>query len=399
MGYSFDRIFGQVRIELRGARPERILNVLAARGITVRRAEKKSENEIVLDCAISSESSILRAASDCGMASRELKKRGLIFFAARLKKRAVLLVAALAVILAAYFLSLFVWEVRVEGNENVPSGEIRAALERSGFGIGSFGPTCDREYAASFVRMTVGKLSWVGINIRGCVLTVIVRERREPPEIIEENEPCDIAAAKTGVIVSFDDFRGRGLAEVGDTVLKGQKLVSGELPDLTGSVRYVHSFASVRARTWYELSAVMPLEYGVKDYNGIQKEKNALVLGDLRINLYLNSRISERGCDNIIYDERGMLFGRYPLPALLRLSRSSSYEPVSVRMPEYEAEAMLRESLERRLRSMLTDGEITDISFETVCDGDSVTVVMHAECIEEIACRAQLEKSSTREEA
>lgn len=399
MGNTFEHITGQVRIEVCGARPERVMNVMSSRGVSFRRAEKISEDRLAFSCTKNAEKAAIKAAQECGMTVTELKKSGALFFAQKLKKRAVLLAAAFAVIIAAYYMSLFVWEVRVEGNQTVPSGEIRAALEQSGYGIGCFGPAADREYAASFVRMTVGKLSWVGINIRGCVMTVIVRERREPPDIIAEKDPCDIAAAKTGVITSFDDFSGRGLADVGDTVLKGQRLVSGEMPDLSGGVRYVHSTASVKARTWYVLSAVMPLSYGVKDYTGIQKEKNALILGDLRINLYLNSRISEQECDNIIYDERGMLFGNYPLPVMRRVTIAAPYETVIMSMPEYEAEALLRERLERRLKSMLAEGEIVDMSFESISDGNAVTVVMRAECLEEIACEAPLQKSAAREEA
>ncbi|MBO6011137.1 MAG: sporulation protein YqfD, partial [Oscillospiraceae bacterium] len=82
--------------------------------------------------------------------------------------------------------------------------------------------------------------------------------------------PCDMAAMKTGVVVSVDDFAGRGLVEPGDTVLRGQKLISGEVVGLSGEPRFVHSYGSVRARTWYVLSACAPLEYGAKIYTGAE---------------------------------------------------------------------------------------------------------------------------------
>ena len=243
--------------------------------------------------------------------------------------------------------------------------------------------------------MKVGRLSWVGINIKGCVMTVIVRERREPPPILEHDEPCDIIARKTGVVVSIDDFSGQGLVEVGDTVLKGQKLISGELTNLGGRRRYVRSFGSVKAITWYELSAVMPLEYGAKSYTEHEFEKTALIIGDLRINLFINSRILNADCDNIIFDGRAELMG-VPLPIARSGTRLREYEVASASIPADEAEQILKEDLSRQLRDMLEGGEVISESFETLSDGSSVTVILRAECIEEIAREVPL--IQTREE-
>ena len=382
-------------MEISGARPERVLNVMAARGVPFTSAELSDSGVLRINCPKRFERAVIASASDCGLEARTIKRRGLLWFVFRFKKRYILLAALAAVILASYFASLFIWEVKVEGNETVSSGEIKAALEESGCGVGCFGPYADREYAASYVRMKVGRLSWVGINIKGCVMTVIVRERREPPPILEQDEPCDLIAGRTGVVVSIDDFSGQGLVEVGDTVLKGQKLISGELTDLGGKRRLVRSFGSVRARTWYELSSVMPLDYGAKSYTEHEFEKTALIIGDLRINLFINSRILNADCDNIIFDGRAELMG-VPLPIARSGTRLSEYEAIPAVMPADEAEQILKEDLSRQLRDMLEGGEVVSESFETSSDGSSVTVILRAECVEEIAREVPI--IQTREE-
>lgn len=392
---SYERLIGRSYFEISGARPERLLNVMAARRITFTSAEISDNGVMRLNCPKRYERAVLACAADCGLEARTIKRRGLLWFIFKFKKRYLLLAALAAVILASYFASLFIWEVKVEGNVNVSTGEIKAALEESGYGVGCFGPYADREYAASYVRMKVGRLSWVGINIKGCVMTVIVRERREPPPILEHDEPCDIIARKTGVVVSIDDFSGQGLVEVGDTVLKGQKLISGELTNLGGRRRYVRSFGSVKAITWYELSAVMPLEYGAKSYTEHEFEKTALIIGDLRINLFINSRILNADCDNIIFDGRAELMG-VPLPIARSGTRLREYEVASASIPADEAEQILKEDLSRQLRDMLEGGEVVSESFETLSDGSSVTVILRAECIEEIAREVPL--IQTREE-
>ena len=392
---SYVRILGRSHIEIRGSRPERALNVLAARSVPFTSAELSGDGALSLACPKRFEHAVFSAASDCGLEARMIKRLGILWLVSRFRKRYALLAALFAVVLTAYFASLFIWEVRVEGNVGVPSGEIRAALEESGYGVGCFGPYADREYAASYVRMKVGRLSWVGINVKGCVMTVIVRERREPPPVLDVGAPCDLAAAKTGVVVSVDDFSGQRLVEPGDTVLKGQKLVSGELFSLGGERRLVRSFGSVRARTWYELSAVMPLECSAKSYTEREFEKTALIIGDLRVNLYINSRILNADCDNIIFDGRAELFG-VPLPAARSGTKLREYEKVPRIMPAEEAGQVLREDLSRRLRDMLCDGEVVSESYETVSDGGSVRVTLRAECIEEIAREVPL--IQTREE-
>lgn len=395
MGRSFERALGSSYVEIAGARPERALNVFAARGIPFRSARISGDGTLLLSCLKYHEKALAAAAEDCGLSVRVVKRRGALIFAAKFKRRIALLSAAVLAVLAAFYFSLFIWEVRVEGNETVPSGEIISALSESGYGVGCFGPTANREYASSYIRMKVGRLSWVGINIKGCVMTVIVRERRSPPAILNAGAPCDIAALRTGVVVSVDDFAGQGLVGPGDTVLKGQKLISGEVAGLSGETRLVHSYGSVRARTWYVLSACAPLEYGAKIYTGAENRKTALLLGDLRVNLYINSRIFNRDCDNILFDGRAELLGA-PLPLSERGTLSAAYDTEPAMTPLIEAETMLKTDLDKRLRAMLRDGEVVSERFEAFSDGSSVTVVLRAECVEEIAGEVPL--TQTREE-
>ena len=395
MGRLFEGALGSSYVEIAGSRPERALNVFAARGIPFRSARMTEDGTLTAACLKYREKALVAAAEDCGLTARVVKRRGALVFAARFKRRLALLSAAAVAVLAAFYFSLGIWEVRVEGNVTVPSGEIISALSESGFGVGCFGPTADREYASSYIRMKVGSLSWVGINIKGCVMTVIVRERRSPPAILNAGPPCDIAALKTGVVVSVDDFAGQGLVEAGDTVLKGQKLISGEVAGISGETRLVHSCGSVRARTWYVLSACAPLEYGAKIYTGAENRKTALLLGDLRVNLYINSRIFDRDCDNILFDGRAELFGA-PLPLSERGTISAAYDTEPARTPDFEAETMLKTDLASRLRDMLRDGEVVSELFEAFSDGSSVTVVLRAECVEEIAGEVPL--IQTREE-
>ena len=100
-------------------------------------------------------------------------------------------------------------------------------------------------------------------------------------------------------------------------------------------------------------------------------------------------------CDNIIFDGRAELMG-VPLPIARSGTRLREYEVASASIPADEAEQILKEDLSRQLRDMLEGGEVISESFETLSDGSSVTVILRAECIEEIAREVPL--IQTREE-
>ena len=135
------------------------------------------------------------------------------------------------------------------------------------------------------------------MNVRGSRAEVIVRERVEPPEVVDVRSPADIIAAKTGLITEMNVFEGRAEAERGQMVLAGETLVSGTLGSLSGRVRRVHALGEIRARTWYEISEKTPLEYISKRYTGETVSRKSVAVGNYRINLYINGSISLDCCD------------------------------------------------------------------------------------------------------
>ena len=98
---------------------------------------------------------------------------------------------------------------------------------------------------------------------------------------------------------------------VGDAVVAGETLVSGEMPSEVGDTRYVRASAEIRARTWYEMSASAPLEYSGLEQSD-SRTRWALVIGDKRINFYLGSSQTPAGCGKIITEYRSP--GRACLP-------------------------------------------------------------------------------------
>ena len=92
------------------------------------------------------------------------------------------------------------------------------------------------------------EIAWLSLKVRSSKAEIIVHERIDKPDIVNEKSPCDIIASKSGVIRKMSVLEGESAAIVGNAVAKGDVLVRGLMSSETGDERYVHSMAQVIAK-------------------------------------------------------------------------------------------------------------------------------------------------------
>ncbi len=222
MRRSVGLITGSAKVRITGRRPEAALNELSGDRLAFWGVRKNSDREILISITgkdlKKAEAACLRAS--CVMTV--LSKKGLPYFLMRFKKRYVLYFAPLLSVLLALYLSFFIWEIEITGNETITEGEILTALEQAGVHIGTFGPGIDQEMIRSEVIARIGKISWMTVNVYGCRAEVIVRERIDKPEIVIESEPSEVRADKAGLITQMNVYAGKPLVKPGDTVIAGR---------------------------------------------------------------------------------------------------------------------------------------------------------------------------------
>lgn len=379
-----DTIRGTARLRVTGPRPERMLNILAREGIWFARAESENGAGIAFTVLHSDLKRTRRLAAQAYFETELLRHAGLPTLAQRVKRRFALYLVPPMCLLAVFVLSLFIWEIEITGSETISDAQLLSVLEENGVGIGTLGLTIDRELLRDKVIDALPKISWMTVNVSGCKAEVIVRERIDRPETVDIKQPTDIIAAKTGLICEMSVFEGLKQADKGETVMQGELLISGTMPSIAGKTRHVHSQGIIKARTWYEISEKIPLEYISKRYTGETKTKKSLIIGNYRLNLYLNGGISLDACDKIIYKERLSLPGGMLLPIEIVTAEYREYIAEPVRMSEEDAVAILKAGLTKELREQ-TEGEPLSLEFETAQNGEFITVTLRAECVEDIA--------------
>jgi len=160
-----------------------------------------------------------------------------------------------------YGFSSFIWSVEVQGTESVNPQKLLNELESLGVKPGVFKPNIDTMSIENQLIIDLPEISWASLELRGSRAILRVKESVLPPPIIDKDTPCNIVAAKDGIIDKMIVLDGQAVAKEGQTVRKGQLLVSGIIDHSdTIGVRYVHSMGQIIARTWYEETAELSLK-------------------------------------------------------------------------------------------------------------------------------------------
>ena len=266
----------------------------------------------------------------------------------------------------------------------MPEERILRALEQCGVGIGSFGLALDGEDIRNQMLLEIPELSWVAVNVSGCRAEVQVRERVEPPELLDETTPSNVVARRSGLVLEIRDWNGMAAVQPGTAVTEGQLLISG-VEDLdTLGARVLAGMGSVQARTWYTLTTQIPLTGMEKQYTGREKRTSALVLGRQRIKFFSNGSIEEGNYDKITTRTPWSLLG-VPLPVTWVSERYRFYETVPAELDLARAEAMGERILTEQLEALVAPyGAVTSTLCTSRRRGDALEVTLSAECVEEI---------------
>lgn len=382
---------GSVRLEAEGAFPERFLNLCAQNGVVFWGVEWLETGRV----AITVTRHDARRAQALGeRASCRVERQrtgGIPFFLARFRKRYALLTGLVLSLTAVCVLSQFVLTVEVSGNETVTAAEILTELRRLGVRPGVYGPGIDPAATAQKLLLRLDSLSWCAINLKGTVAEVLVRERIEAPEVLDETELGDVVAAVPGIISRMEVLGGEPAVAEGDTVVEGQVLITGSI-HMEGAQysgidlgwRQVRAQGRVYARTWRTLEAEIPLTAQVKVYTGEEQTLWSLSLLGSRVNFYGNSGISYERYDKISDVWTAHLPGGQEMPLSLTRETVRAYETVAVPVDSAAAEELLRRRLEDVLLAVLGQGQVVSMDYTAREEGGMLIVRLQAECREEI---------------
>ena len=376
-----DWLRGAVRAELVGAFPAGLLNALAARGVELWDVRSADQYTLRLSLYESRLSELEDLARRAGCEVRVLRRVGGVGGRKRVLRRPALLIGLLTAMLLLTLSPLFVWDVELRGTDRLSRARVLSALEDCGLGVGCFWPTVNTELLRSDMMQKIPEIGWMTVNICGSRATAVIVEREEKPEMAGEEGPAELVAAHGGLVRRVNVLEGSPKVREGQLVTEGEVLVGAELPNLTNAPRLVRARGAVMADTWYELTAVRPLEETIKSPKGVPRSRFAIIFGKKRVNLYFGSGKALDGCDKIISDYTLGIPGLFSTPIRLVRERLVPYQTHSG--PDCDAA-----ELGRRLYAWLesrTEGQIFSYSLTPGRTGELFALTLRAHCLENIA--------------
>ena len=132
--------------------------------------------------------------------------------------------------------------------------QLMATLEEMGIRAGTPRGQVITSQLGKAVMASDDRIAWAGAELKGVVLQLSIQEADQEPTVLEEGPPQSIYAARDGVIRRIVPLQGKALFQAGDAVLKGQKLITGEL----GEDLAVQARGEVIARVLYRFSYTAP---------------------------------------------------------------------------------------------------------------------------------------------
>ena len=376
---------GSVLCHVESPCPERVLNLCAARQITFWDLQWETELSFLLRLPARELDHFRKAVEQTGGVMELREKQGAPFFLRRFRRRYALLVGFALFWLLLFGGNLFIWGFEVTGNETVPTQTILRELEAYGITVGTSGFSIDQEDMRNHVLLKLPDVSWLTVNVRGCVAHVQVVERQRPPQTIRDEDVCTVVAARSGLVTKVQALDGKAQVAVGSTVTEGQLLISGVVDSPQNGLRLLHGLGEVWARTWHEQSVLVPLTVEQPVGEGTTRRYVSLDVGKDRIKFYGKGSVMDANCDKITEYKPITLPGGFRLPLTVVIEEVTRWDTEIVERSQEEARQEGEALLLRQLEESLTEGgSITSTQFTTARQGDYLLVTLRAECLEQI---------------
>lgn len=365
----FRYIFGFLIIRIKGENNEKLLNIAAKNRIRLwsLRCEK---GDIIGNIRINDFKKLRSLIRGQKINIKITKKCGLPFKFKKYNKRIGFFIGILIFFTILRILSGYIWCIEISGNKNLSDAEILKECKNIGIFEGVKTSKIDSNNDAK--KLTIGKngISWASLNIEGSLLTVNVTEIKEE----DKNETATNLKAKCdGEITMIDVTSGNVVVKIGDTVSKGDLLVSGIIESL-GNTVYVHTSGVVYAKTTHKYSA----NGYFKTTQNVKTDKiinhKILTFFGIEIPLYIGAIREENEHTRSV--TRLKLFNKN-MPIGISNNTFTFLEKKTVKYNKEELIKILKNDIDKQIKdSKIDDFEIIDRQITENEDGISIYITI-----------------------
>jgi similar to stage IV sporulation protein len=320
----------RVTLYIEGLMLEKLVERALAAGADLSELRRLSRRELLLSAPMRSAKIVSGLCARYAIRCEVRGERGKSAYLRRIKERATLPVALLvcAALTFAFLGRVWIVDVRVIGG-GVPSDAVYAALEEYGAVAGAQARKIDTSLISTGLTALSG-YSYASVAREGIALVVELAEEKEAPELYDISYARDLVAARDCVILSVDVKAGTAMVKPGDTVRRGQVLISGHEMVSREDSRSVGALGTVTARVWVEGEAREKTRDTVRTYTGRESSSSRVTLFHWSVSLTSGEE----------YEAREEMVERLPVGGLflpLVIERTTRREYVEQSVPRDEA--------------------------------------------------------------
>lgn len=285
---------GYCVILVEGPRKESLINLALLREINLWDIRQDKQERLWLKVLVEDVKKLRHVARTSRCSFKIVAKRGMPFLAWRAAKRKGLLLGVLLFFGSLYCLSSFIWFIdvfSVKPLQHLQAEKVVAEAANLGLKPGVFKSSLNISRLEKELGYRLPETTFISIEIQGTRAKIEVVEKQIITEA-EKSMPAHIVATKDGVVEEILVLAGEPRVVEGDTVQKGQVLISGIVPvktidQQTGAAiitndppKIVRARGIIRARVWYEAVESVDLIQKLEVATGRKLTQTCLKIGE-----------------------------------------------------------------------------------------------------------------------
>ncbi len=387
-------IKGYVIIIVEGYFLEKFINICTHRNIRLWNVRWQKNSSVSMKLGIADFKELRPVVKKTRCKVHIVKRKGIPFILNRYKSRKAFVIGSGVCIVVFFLISSFIWDISVSGNNNISTEFILERLRENGVKTGTLKFKINTDDVVENMMLQINDLARMSVSLKGTRIYVEVTERTKPPVLINKEIPCDIIASRDGVIYSIVAKEGLETVKIGDTVTKGQLLITGRIDNVKNPDSpplMVHSMGSVKARTWYEATAKIDQNLVTAKRTGLKKEMYSVVLFTKKFKLF-HTQIPYNNSEHVELKKKLSLGANFALPFEMVIDQYYEYELEQNKVDMATAKKIASEkAVEMAQKQVPSHAEVLKKNTAEFEEGNGVKSVRALiECIEDIGITQEI---------
>lgn len=370
--------FGYAKIYAKGLNIERFLNDNISNSIPMDKLNRRGYTEISFYVPITSYKRTVKNAQKYDI-RLESEFGGLIAAAFGSRQRWIFVCGLFVVLAVIIMMSGCILTIEINGSESLDEFVLRKTLSDIGVVPLVRKDTLDITQIKNKLKLAYPDVAYIDCEVQGVLFKVEVFEGIAPPEIADTSRPADIVAKKDAYIESMIAKAGMAVVSEGETVIAGQKLISGTIGGLGEIPRYYFAQGSVKGNVWYSAQAqISVLEYTETGNNVIYKN---ISLGKLTLDAREKVLPYEKYKMRVI--DKKVYFENFFIP--LKILTEEYYEVIETATEiEPLKKTVSNQAFMRAMEQIPSNAEILDVSFNYNIEESNLIATCQIKTSEEI---------------